>query len=145
MAGHFSLPRLSRLDKPSPMPRPSPPARTPMLADRHPIICPPGRSLTRTEASSNVDPRGHSRTPRFEPSRVRTFTHVCMHLHPWFEPILSSNGSITWGAKHHRARVNRVVFSGSPGRASGRGSRSSRHDAGCAPPGAPASGGLSTC
>src|SRR5437867_10497357 len=40
----------------------------------------------------------------FEPSRVRTFTYVCMHLHPWFEPTSSSNISITWGARPHPCR-----------------------------------------
>jgi len=31
---------------------------------------------------------------------------VCMHLHPWFEPILSSNVSITWGARTHLTRCS---------------------------------------
>ncbi len=42
-----------------------------------------------------------SQTQRFEASQVRTFTHVCVHPHPWFEPPLSSNVSITWGGKYH--------------------------------------------
>src|SRR6266446_3196253 len=39
-----------------------------------------------TRLSSNVYPGGHSRTP-------------------WFEPILSSNVSITWGARTHPSRA----------------------------------------
>jgi hypothetical protein len=45
-----------------------------------------------------------SGTPTFEPSRVRTLIDVCMHVHPWFEPILSSNDSIMWGARTHPSR-----------------------------------------
>ena len=36
--------------------------------------------------------------------QVRTFTCVCMHVHPWFEPTRSSNASITWGARTHTSR-----------------------------------------
>src|SRR5262245_99276 len=42
---------------------------------------------------------------QFEPSRVRTLIHVCMHVHPWFEPSPSSNVSITWGARQSLPRV----------------------------------------
>jgi hypothetical protein len=41
---------------------------------------------------------------RFEPSRVRTLIYVCMHVPPWFESILSSNVSITCGARTHTSR-----------------------------------------
>ncbi len=62
------------------------------------------RTLVRTKPGSNVYLRVHSCTSTFEPSRVRTFTYVCLQVPPWFEPPLSSNVPITWGARPHPIR-----------------------------------------
>ncbi len=83
------------------------------------IIWSPRRSKVRTKPGSNVWVGVHARAP-------------------WFEPLRSSNVSITWGASHHQPRVLGAGVLRSPGRSEcGRGSCFSRHDAGCARPGAP--------
>jgi hypothetical protein len=51
---------------------------------------------------------------------------VTRHVHPWFESLLSSNGSIIWGASL-QLRVVGVRLPRGPGRESGRGSRCSTH------------------
>src|SRR5712691_11462279 len=53
---------------------------------------------TRVRTLRSPGPPG---APWFELTRVRTFIQVCMHVHPWFEPLPSSNVSITWGASRH--------------------------------------------
>src|SRR2546425_8423886 len=60
--------------------------------------------------SSNPRSSGPPRIPWFELGRVRTLIYVCMHVHPWFEPLLSSNVWITWGASHHQPRVFGAAF-----------------------------------
>src|SRR5262249_20902656 len=47
---------------------------------------------------------------------------------PWFELSRSSNVSITWGASHHQPRVLGAGVLRSPGRASGRGIYTGKHD-----------------
>jgi hypothetical protein len=65
----------------------------------------PTRSEVKVKPSSNVYLRVHSPTPWFEPSRVRTLIYACMHVHPWFESLRSTNVSITWGARTHSSRT----------------------------------------
>ena len=57
---------------------------------------------------------GPSTTSSFLGSRVRTLIYVCMHPHPWFEPILSSNVSITWGARTHTSRNGGPLVNSGP-------------------------------
>src|SRR2546425_10357487 len=54
-----------------------------------------------------------------------------MHVYPRFEPILSSNVSITWGARHHKARVARVAVHRGPRCERDGGFSFYRHSAGC--------------
>ena len=59
---------------------------------------------TAGQCSSNLLEHVHPDDQRFEPSRVRRLIDVCVDVHPWFEPSLSSNVSIAWGDRTHTSR-----------------------------------------
>ena len=63
-----------------------------------------GGSIFRGDGVRTFRSRGTSRARWFEPPPVRTLIYVCMHVHPWFESLRSSNVSITWGARPHTSR-----------------------------------------
>ena len=60
--------------------------------------------------SSDSGPDGAASRSVVRTKPFRTLIYVRLHVHPRFEPIVSSNVSIIWGARHHRPQVVRAAF-----------------------------------